>query len=127
MALGGAVVMAVVALPAVAGMAYYLGGAEAWAFLYGVLVGVGIFSTIAFAVTMLFGPTTETKRLIGAGIYLGRLAFAAAAIMVPITAGLWPVVPMLCGFVGVYIVENVVLLFAAAKVAGRSSVRRTEG
>ncbi len=119
--------MAAVALPAAAGIAYYLGALEAWSFLYGVFVGMAMFSSIAFAVTMVFGPTTETKRLVGAGIYAGRLVFAAAAIVVPITLGLWPIVPMLCGFVGVYIVENVVLLVVAAKAAGSSSVRRTEG
>lgn len=118
--------MAAVALPATAGIAYYLGAVEAWSFLYGVFVGMAMFSSIAFAVTMVFGPTTETKRLLGAGIYAGRLVFAAAAIVVPITLGLWPVVPMLCGFVGVYIVENVVLLFVAAKVSGASKIQSVE-
>ncbi len=127
MAFGGAVVMVAVALPAAAAVGYYLGAVESWAFLYGVVVGVAIFSSIAFAVTMLFGPTTEMKRLVGAGIYVGRLVFAAAAMVVPITLGLWPVVPMLCGFVGVYVVENVALLLAAAKFAGGSSMRGTEG
>jgi hypothetical protein len=127
MALGGAVAMAVVALPAASGVAYYLGSSAAWSFLYGVFVGVAMFSSIAFAVTMVFGPTTEAKRLVGAGIYAGRLVFAAAAVIVPITLGLWPVVPMLCGFVGVYVVENVALLLAAAKFAGGSSMSGTEG
>ncbi len=127
MAIGGAVAMAAVALPAAAGIAYYLGAMEAWSFLYGVLVGMAMFSTIAFAVTMVFGPTTEMRRLVGIGIYAGRLIFAAAAIVVPTTLDLWPIVPTLCGFVGVYVVENVVLLFVAAKTAGSSSVRRTEG
>lgn len=127
MAIGGAVAMSAVALPAAGAVAYYFGSMEAWSFLYGVFVGMAMFSSIAFAVTMVFGPTTEMRRLVGAGIYVGRLVFAAAAVLVPITLDLWPVVPMLCGFVGVYVVENVVLLFGAAKVAGRSSVRRTEG
>lgn len=127
MALGGAAVVTAVALPSVVAVAYYFGGAAAWSLVYGVLVGVAIFSTIAFAVTMIFGPTTEMKRLVGAGIYVGRFAFAAGAILVPITLELWPVVPMLCGFVGVYIVENVALLLAAARVAGGSSMSETEG
>lgn len=129
MALGGAVALLAVALPAVAGIAYYFGGPEAWSFLYGVVVGLVTFATIAFAVTMVFGPATELRRLVGAFIYVGRFAFAAAAILVPVSLGLWPVVPMLCGFVGVYIVENVFLLLAAAKTAGNPRVQksRTEG
>lgn len=119
--------MLVVALPAAAGIAYYLGGLEAWSFLYGAGVGLVIFSSIAFTVTMVFGQTTEMKRLVGAGVYVGRLVFAAAAIVVPIALDLWPVVPMICGLAGVYIVENVVLLLAAARAAGGSSVRGTEG
>lgn len=127
MAVGGTVATVIATLPAVAGIAYYLGALEAWSFLYGVGVGLIIFASIAFTVTMVFGQTTELKRLVGAGIYVGRLVFAAAAVLVPIMLDLWPIVPMICGLVGVYILENVVLLLAAAKTAGSSSVRRTEG
>ncbi|MGH3088060.1 MAG: hypothetical protein ACRDSJ_12165 [Rubrobacteraceae bacterium] len=127
LAVGGAVVAAAVALPGAVAVGWYLGEAEAWSFLYGVVVGLATFSTIAVAVPLIFGQTTDAKKLIGAGIYAGRIVFAIAAVAVPITLDLWPIMPMVCGLVGVYIVENVVLLPAAARSAGDSSIRRTEG
>ncbi len=124
MALGGAAVMVALAFPAAAVAAYYFGSMAAWAFLYGVFVGVAMFSSIAFAVTMVFGPTTEMKRLAGAGIYVGRLVFAAAAMLVPIILGLWPIMPMVGGIVGVYIVESVALLVGAWRMSGEIRVHK---
>lgn len=122
----GAVATVIVAMP-VAGLgAYYRGLGEAGAFLYGVGVGLIVFVAIAVAVSLLTVRPTGLRILIGAGVYMGRLIFAAVAIGVPEYLGYLPVLPMVLGFAGVYMVENVALLWGASKLSG-PSVARADG
>lgn len=120
----GAALVVVLALPAAAAMAYYLGAAHALSFLYGVAVGLAAFASIAWAVALILGQNSPSSMAMGAGIYVGRLLFAAVAIVTPILLGLWPVLPMVGGFVGVYVIENVVLLEGARRIKQTSSVQK---
>ena len=67
--------------------------------------------------------------LVGAAFYVGRLLFAAVAVLVPVYAGGWPALPILGGLAGVYAIENVVVLWLASKTAGveRERVRTEDG
>jgi hypothetical protein len=66
------------------------------------------------------GRSMAAGVLIGAGSFVARLVFAAAVLGIPAYLELWPVVPMLVGFAGVYVAENVA---AAFRVAGSRSVK----
>ena len=59
--------------------------------------------------------------MIGAGSFVARLVFAAAVLGIPAYLELWPVLPMLAGFAGVYVAENV---GAAVTVARSRNVPR---
>lgn len=122
----GAAATIAVALPAAGFAAYYLGAEDAVAFLYGVGVGLAVFAAIAASVSLITVRPSGGRVLIGTGLYLGRLAFAAAAIGVPAYLGSLPVLPMVSGFAGVYIVENVALLWGASRVGLPTSSRRRE-
>jgi hypothetical protein len=56
----------------------------------------------------------------GLAVYTGRLVFAAVAVGGAVYYDLWPVLPMLCGFIGVYVLENVFLLMMAPTTMRRS-------
>jgi hypothetical protein len=111
-------------LPAAGVWAFYRGVLEAGAFLYGVGVGLLVFVAIAVTVSLLTVRPSGVRILVGAGIYLGRLVFATAAIGGVAIWGYLPVVPMVLGFAGVYVVENVVLLWGAWKAGGHAVPRR---
>lgn len=122
----GAATTLAVALP-VAGMGvYFRGPGDAGAFLYGVGIGLIVFVAIAATVSLITVRPTGVRVAIGAVLYLGRLAFAAAAIGIPAYFDYLPVVPMVLGFAGVYIVENVALLWGAWRVGLPSGSRRRE-
>ncbi|QIN83213.1 hypothetical protein GBA63_11595 [Rubrobacter tropicus] len=105
---------------------YYFGGLHAGAYLYGVGVGVVCFTSIAVTAALLGGGLSGDRIVLGLAVYFGRLAFAAVALGVPIYLGSLPAVPLLCGFAGVYVIENVVLLVGApAKMAGENSAVRS--
>ena len=89
---------------------FLYGEAYAGAFLYGVGVGIVSFVSTALTVSLLMGRSTAFGVMIGAASFLARYGFAAVALGVPAYLSLWPVVPMLVGFAGVYLAENVVLL-----------------
>jgi hypothetical protein len=109
--------------------AYYLDRVDALAFLYGVGIGMVSFASIAVTVSMLTVRPTGRRMLFGAAFYVGRLLFAAVAVLVPVYLGGWPPLPILGGLAGVYAVENVVVLLLASKTVGaghKGVERRTE-
>ena len=120
----GTATTAVVALPAAGLWAYYRGLLEAGAFLYGVGVGLLVFVAIAVTVSFLTVRPSGGRILMGAAVYGGRLVFAVVAIGGVAIWGYLPVLPMVLGFAGVYIVENVALLWGAWKTGGRAVSRR---
>ncbi len=116
LALSGAAWMAVLAVPVGAAIFFFYSAAHAWSFAYG--AGNGILSLVSTALTvsLLTGRSMTIAMMVGAASFAGRLAFAAAALGIPAYLELWPVLPMLAGFAGVYVAENVVLLPRAPKI-----------
>lgn len=126
LAAGSAAAVVVLAAPAAVVVFRYAGEASGWALLYGIGVGLITFASIALTVGLMTVRPTGARVMWGAVSYAGRLVFAAGAVVVPALMDLWPVVPMLGGFAGVYIVENVALLWAASRSMGGSGVRNGE-
>lgn len=124
LAAGSSIAMAVVAAPSSGAVAYYFGGMEAWAFLYGVAVGFVTFVSIAAVVSLILRRPSESRMMLGFTIYLGRLMFAAVALAIPLFLGLLPVLSVVCGLVTAYVVENVALLWGAWKYGGARSDNR---
>lgn len=116
LAFRGTVFVLVAAVPAALIVAYYFGATEFLAFVYGVGVGLVVFASIAVAVSLILNQKSTRNMALGAGIYAGRLLFAAVALALPVVLGLLPILPMVGGFVGVYAVENLVLLQGARKL-----------
>ena len=110
LALTGAALTLALAIPVCAGIWYYSGWAQAASFVYGVGVGVAGFASIALTVSLMTVRPTGLRVILGFASYGARLAFVVAAVGVPVYLGLWPVVPMLCGLAGVYVVENLLIL-----------------
>ena len=125
LALGGAAATAVMSLGAAAVVGYYFGAVYAGAFLYGAGVGLVSFTSIALTAWLLGGKLSGERVLLGVAVYFGRLVFAAVAVGVPIFLASWPALALIGGFAGVYVVENVLLLFGAVKV--RSTYGRGAG
>jgi hypothetical protein len=104
------------------------GEVHAGAFLYGVVVGTASFVSTALTVSLLMGRSTAGGMMVGALSFGARYGFVAAALGVPAYLGLWPVVAMLGGFVGVYMAENVLLLPGVlTKAIGAPDVQRDGG
>lgn len=95
-------------------------------FGYGVVVGLICIVSTALTVTLLTGSSTAGGVMIGGASFVGRMGFAAGAMGIPAYLGLWPVVPMLIGFAGVYVAENVALVLGTPKFEGYVSVGRDE-
>jgi hypothetical protein len=91
------------------------GGAHAAALLYGVGMGLVSFVSTALTVSLLTGRSTAVGVMIGAATFAGRCGFAATVLGIAAYLDLWPVVPMLVGFAGVYLAENIALLPAVPK------------
>ncbi len=127
LALRGAALALMLALPTGVAIWYYLGRAETVAFVYGVGVGILGFASIALTVSLLTVRPSGVRILLGVASYGGRLAFALVAVGVPVYLGSWPVLPMLCGLVGVYVVENVSLLKMAPKSVRAGDAGRAMG
>lgn len=121
----GTVFVLAAAVPAAVVIALYSEGVRAVSFLYGVGVGLGVFASIAAAVALILNQESARNMALGAGIYVGRLVVAASAMAVPIALELLVIVPMVGGFVGVYAVENVVLLQGARKLKGVSGAQES--
>ena len=124
LALKGAVLALALALPVGAAVWYYFERAHAVSFLYGVGVGVTGFGSIALTVSLLTVRPSGVRILLGVASYGARLVFVVAAVGVAVYLNAWPVVPMLCGLAGVYVVENVLLLIMAPKSARAGSSAR---
>jgi hypothetical protein len=96
------------------------GESHAWSFFYGAGAAILSFVSTALTISLFAGRSMAAGVLIGAGSFVARLVFAAAVLGIPAYLELWPVVPMLVGFAGVYVAENVA---AAFRVAGSRSVK----
>ena len=105
-----------------AGIWFLTGPSYAWAFGYGVGVGLICFVSTALTVSLITGGSTAAGVTVGAASFLARMGFAAGALGVPAYLGLWPVVIMLVGFAGVYVAENVALVLGTPKFEGFVSV-----
>ncbi len=127
LALKGAALASALALPVCGVIWYYSERAQAVSFLYGVGVGVVGFASIALTVSLMTVRPTGLRVLLGFASYAGRLVLVVVAVGVPIYLRAWPVVPMLCGLAGVYVVENVLLLKMAPKSVGAGRSGRTVG
>lgn len=117
LAVWGAALTILVSLVAAAVLGYYFGVTHAGAFLYGAAIGVLSFTSIAMTAALLGGRISSDRIVLGLAVYFGRLVFAAGAVGIPLYLGSWPALPMLCGLAGVYVVENLALLFGASKTA----------
>ncbi|HLM77795.1 MAG TPA: hypothetical protein VK361_05295 [Rubrobacteraceae bacterium] len=108
---------------------FLYGEAHAGAFVYGAGAGIVSFVSTALTVSLLTGRSKAFGMMIGGGSFMVRYGFAVVALGVPAYLSLWPVVPMLVGFAGSYLAENVVLLprVMMAKVTPGGSVVRETG
>src|SRR5918995_27479 len=122
---GGAAATAVMSLGAAAVVGYYFGAVYAGAFLYGAGVGLVSFTAIALTAWLLGGKLSGERVLLGVAVYFGRLVFAVVAVGAALLLASRPALALIGGFAGVYVVENVLLLFGAVKV--RSTYGRGAG
>jgi hypothetical protein len=107
-------ILAAAALISAAVLVVY-GMVHAWSFLYGAGTAVLSFVSTALTISLFDGRSMAAGVMIGAGSFVVRLAFAVAVLGIPAYLGLWPVVPMLAGFAGVYVAENVAAAFRVAR------------
>ena len=110
LALRGAALMVVLAVPVAVAVYYLYGAAHAGAFVYGAGTGISSFVSTALTVSLMPVGSTVHGVMLWAGSFLVRYGFVAVALGVPAYLGLWPTVAMLGGFSGVYLAENAVLL-----------------
>lgn len=110
LALTGAALALALALPVGGAVWYYFERAHVVSFLYGVGVGVVGFASIALTVSLLTVRPSGGRILLGVAIYGARLVLVVAALGGAVYVDAWPVLPMLCGLGGVYVVENLLLL-----------------
>jgi hypothetical protein len=127
LAIRGAVLALALAIPVGGAVWYLLERAHAVSFLYGVGVGVAGFASIALTVTLLTVRPSGVRILLGVASYGARLLLVVAAVGVAVYADAWPVLPMLCGLAGVYVVENLLLLKMAPTSVRAGSAARTVG
>jgi len=91
------------------------GAGHAWSFFYGAGAALLSFVSTALTISLFVGRSVAASVMIGAGSFLVRLAFAAVVLGIPAYLGLWPVVPMLVAFAGVYVAENVAAMFRVSR------------
>ena len=113
-------------VPVAALLLYLYGVAHAEAFAYGVGIGLVSLISTALTVSLLWGPSMTVGMMVGALSFVGRSGLAAGALGVPAYLGLWPVLPMLGGFAGVYLTENIVLMPGALKISHVGIKREAE-
>jgi hypothetical protein len=99
------------------------GTGHAWSFFYGSGAAVLSFVSTALTISLFAGRSMAAGLLIGVGSFLVKLAFAAVVLGIPAYLGLWPVVPMLVAFAGVYAVENVAAMFRVARTSIEPGVK----
>jgi F0F1-type ATP synthase assembly protein I len=101
---------------------------HAWSFFYGAGAAIVSFVSTALTISLFAGRSMAAGVLIGAGSFVARLVFAAAVLGIPAYLDLWPVVPMLIGFAGVYVAENVAAAVRVARVKpGPRRAREQDG
>ncbi|CAA9483859.1 MAG: hypothetical protein AVDCRST_MAG02-4851 [uncultured Rubrobacteraceae bacterium] len=128
LALKGAALALALAIPVAGAVWYYFERAHTVSFLYGVGVGVAGFASIALTVSLLTVRPSGVRILLGVASYGGRLVLVVAAVGVAVYLDAWPVLPMLCGLAGVYVVENLLLLKMAPRtMRADSSARPVRG
>ncbi len=127
LALRGAVLALALAVPVGGAVWYLLERAHAVSFRDGVGVGVVGFASIALTVTLLTVRPSGVRILLGVASYGARLLLVVAAVGVAVYADAWPVLPMLCGLAGVYVVENLLLLKMAPTSVRAGSAAGTVG
>lgn len=127
LALKGAALALALALPVGGAGWYYFERAHAVSFLYGVGVGVVGFASIALTVSLLTVRPSGARIMLGVATYGARLVLVVAAVGVAVYLDAWPVLPMLCGLAGVYVVENVLLLKMAPKSVRAGNPARPVG
>ena len=103
------------------------GGSHAWSFFYGAGAAILSFVSTALTISLFAGRSMAAGVMIGAGSFVVRLAFAAAVLGIPAYLGLWPVVPLLVGFAGVYVAENVAAAFRVARSRNVSAAKPAKG
>jgi F0F1-type ATP synthase assembly protein I len=104
-----------------AALLFVYGGGHAWSFFYGAGAAILSFVSTALTISLFAGRSMAAGVMIGAGSFVVRLAFAAAVLGIPAYLGLWPVVPMLVGFAGVYVAENVAATVRVARTRNEPS------
>jgi hypothetical protein len=112
--------------PVAALLLYLYGLAHAEAFGYGAGIGLVSLLSTALTVSLLWGPSMTIGMMVGAFSFVARCGLAAGALGIPAYLGLWPVLPMLGGFAGVYLVENIVLMPGALKISHAGIKRESE-
>ncbi len=113
-------------VPVAAVLFYFYGMAHAEAFAYGVGIGLISLLSTALTVSLLWGPNMTLGMMVGAFSFVARCGLAAGALGVPAYLGLWPVLPMLGGFAGVYLAENILLMPGALKISHAGIKREAE-
>jgi F0F1-type ATP synthase assembly protein I len=99
------------------------GASQAWSFFYGAGTAVLSFLSTALTISLFTGRSMAAGVMIGAGSFVARLVFATAVLGIPAYLGLWPVVPMLAGFAGVYVAENVAAAVRVARTRNELSAK----
>ncbi len=112
--------------PVAALLLYIYGFGHAEAFGYGVGIGLVSLLSTALTVSLLWGPNMTLGMMVGAFSFAARCGFAAGALGIPAYLGLWPVLPMLGGVAGVYLIENIVLMPGALKISHAGIKREAE-
>lgn len=102
--------MVLLAAIAVAVISYLYDKNAAVAFGYGAGVGLLSFVSTAATVTLLTGRSKVVGVVLGVGTFVARYAFVAIALGLPMYRDLWPALPALGGFAGVYFAETVFLV-----------------
>jgi hypothetical protein len=124
LAVRGAALMVVLAVPVAVAIFFIYGMPHAGAFLYGAATGILSFASTALTASLMPGSTTVHGVMLWAGSFLARYGFVAVALGVPAYLSLWPVVAMLGGFAGVYLAENAVLLPGVMRATSDMGARR---
>jgi hypothetical protein len=126
LAVRGAALMVVLALPVAVAVNYLYGAAHAGAFVYGAATGILSFISTALTVSLMPVGSAVQGVMMWAGSFLVRYGFVAVALGVPAYLHLWPAVAMLGGFAGVYLAENAVLLPGVMRATSRPGERHGE-
>ena len=103
------------------------GASYALSFFYGAGAAILSFISTAITISLFAGRSVAAGVMIGAGSFLMRLAFAAVALGIPAYLGLWPVVPMLVAFAGVYAAENVATMVRVARSRSEAGTKKSVG